>query len=185
MVGRKTAKLKSREALTLARELVDELLEADHASWRRRWLAAMASVRTVYDVLQDVDKTDQRLRAYVEPVLAKHVDIDNKQPDILFYFIKKAANGVLHRFQIAVADQHSVHIDTTGMTFTGAPRETPLITNSPKFTITKGPLRGQDGRTLLIEACRWLDMLLTEIEASLVQDGSTNQSGLSATPTGG
>lgn len=178
--------LVSREALTLARELVDEMLEADQASWRRRWLAAMASVRTVYDVLKDVDKQNPCLRAHVGPVLAKHVDGKAKQPAILFGFIKDVANGVLHHLRFDVDAEHRtpVLVSATGGVLTGASGGgAPLTTKSVKFTITTGPLKGQDGRVLLLEACRWLDMLLSEIQASLAQDGSISRPALSPTPT--
>ena len=91
--------LASREAFNFARELVEEMLAADEASWRRCWFAALAALRTTYDVLKDVDANDPRLRAHVAPVLAERVDGECHKPDIQFAFIKNAAYGLLHRFR--------------------------------------------------------------------------------------
>lgn len=166
--------LASREALTLAQELAAEMLQADEASWRRRWLAAMASLRTAYDVLVDVDKQDPRQRGHIDSVLAKHVDKKSRTPAILFDFIDKVANVLLHRFRFDVdADHHHLLLGRDGQPILGRSSEgiSPIMLR-PKYTLTAGPLKGKEGRALLSEACQWLDGLLSEIEASLAQDGT-------------
>lgn len=167
------AMLASREALILAQELVAEMLQADEASWRRRWLAAMASLRTAYDVLVKVDKQDPLQRAHIDPVLARRVDGARKEPPILFAFIKDVSNGLLHQFRFDVDADLPLLLGRDGQPIWGRSSEgVAPIRLRPVFTLTAGPLKGQEGRALLSEACRWSDGLLFEIEGSLAQGGA-------------
>ncbi len=159
--------LASREALDLARELVEEMLAADEASWRRRWFAALAALRTTYDVLKDVDKNNPRLSAHIGPVLAERVDGKRRKPDILFVFIKDTANSLLHgfRFDVDREIRHGPLVTRAGVSLVTR-GGTPLVSRQVRFTCMKEPLKGKDGRALLSEAYVWLDEILSEVEAS-------------------
>ena len=138
-----------RKALT---ELTDGLQGSD---WRRRWVAAIALLRSVGYVLKDVDRDTSETMSQAVDAEWHALKNDEHKPEhaIFFGFIDDERNGVLHAYRFRAGQNITIDLNSK------PPRET------VSYSMNSGPFAGQDPRELIRHGIKWWDRYLDRVES--------------------
>jgi hypothetical protein len=131
----------------IARELPDPPTEA----WRRRWIAIIALLRAVGNVLQSTDyKTgDRSLRQAID---SQWRNVETTRPAIFWQFVKKERDGVLKTYAFTASQSVTVEL--------GLPAHAVYTT-----TMTKGPFKARKPITVIQTAIEWWAEQLDWVDA--------------------
>ena len=175
---------------TLARDVLNDCWEALRElredplgqTWRIRWVGSLALLRTVREVLTNVDA---KTKPYLKPGIDKwYARMGETKPDIYWNFIMKDTNNILHEYRFSamqlvtfsVAGEEYKGLRTVKTSATSpAPPTTPLEGEriaEQTYLMKDGPFEGQDQRDVVEEAINWWKEQIDEIE--LRAAGSAN-----------
>jgi hypothetical protein len=162
---------RAREILDYCRHGLTELQKDPTGyEWILRWVGTLALLRTVDEVLKNVD-------AQSNPLLAKarsnwKNELKRSQPAIYWEFIRGDANKLLHQAEIRAGQSASVSIAGVAADARAAGEEKPPLpkTNSPKpsssvsYQMNSGTFAGRDPRDVVREAIEWWQNQVATIE---------------------
>ncbi|MBT3350055.1 MAG: hypothetical protein HOL66_15945 [Rhodospirillaceae bacterium] len=141
-----------REALRLLEE------QPSGTTWRVQWSACCTLLRTVRNVLFEVDIKDDTH----PPELVKEVQsfrdgmkASEPEPKIYWGFIAESANIILHEYDLHAGQGITIHV--------GANIEAGEAPHTRSYPIHDGPFEGQDQRDVVREAIDWWEKQLEEI----------------------
>jgi hypothetical protein len=132
-------------------ELTDGLQGSD---WRRRWVAAIALLRSVGYVLKEVDRQSSVAMAQAVDAEWAALKRDKAKPEhaVFFEFIEDERNGVLHAYRFRAGQNVTVNLNSA------PPRGT------VSYSMNSGPFAGQDPRELIRHGIDWWERYLDRVE---------------------
>jgi hypothetical protein len=165
----------ARLALEDCREALRELRGGPKGLvWRVRWAAAVALLRSVGHVLDNVDS--KRSAAFSKVIKGKFADLKKTKPEPLIFweFIERERNNLLKEYRTAARQNVTIRPGVARL-FLGAgspsPRE-PADEGLPplyEHVMAEGSFNGQDPRDLVARAIEWWKKYLDEIDVAVDQ----------------
>ncbi len=163
----------ARIVLGDCREALREL-EADPSgqTWRIRWVAVLALLRTVREVLIKVDGNGKpELKVETDKFWQRMGDTKPK-PSIYWEFIRDDANSILHEYKFTAVQSVTSQPLGEGAPTTVSTSAQSSVTLRIEDRIVKrtylmkaGPFKGRDQRKVVRQAIEWWEEQITEIES--------------------
>ncbi len=131
--------------------------------WKRKWKAAMTSLRSIGNVLQNKDsKISSKMK---EVIQNKHQEM--KDDDIFKDFIKKERDDLLKENETSAGQ--AIAITLTETVYLNRTKQTPKQDTKPpevkvKYVINKGIFEGQNPIDMYEKAINWWDEYLDDID---------------------
>lgn len=171
---------RARMVLNDCREVLGQLRNNPPAQqWRILWVAALALLRTVQEVLQNVDRESINIHPKRrDEISAFRVSLGQTkpQPAIYWQFIRENANEILHQYKLGavmvetfapsviISGPSDVSASATVVTSTVL-RSTPGPEDSARYYWMKdGPFKGHDQRDVIQKAIEWWEAEIAGME---------------------
>ena len=157
------------------------------ADWRIKWVGMLALLRTVREVLKNVDGKDETTPLVLRKEISEFFDrmgATKPEPRIYWSLMAGDANMILHQYKFSAVHMHT-RISPGSLTNTIATTSTitrAVATDSTERTIKSmgaanagttlvnvylmktGPFEGQDQRDVIEQAIDWWDKEIDELE---------------------
>ena len=168
-------------AATMARIVLEDCKAALHElkaepsgqAWRIKWVAVLALLRTVREVLFKVDIQDKpELKAEINRFRNSLGDTE-PEPFIYWKFIRRDANNILHEYKFSAVQSATFHplgVDKPATVSTSAvlvasvafPKEDRIAKST--YRMKTGPFAGEDQRDVVQKAIDWWQEQIEDIE---------------------
>ena len=156
----------AREVLEDCSQAVAGLVDGLQGNeWRRQWILAIALLRAVGHVLDNVD--GKRTPKYRIAITNWWKSIGRTKPDptIFWQFIEQERNLILKEYQMNAGQGVSIRVPLAYFNVkTGEEWTTPPLPTLYHYTINAGPYKGRDQRNVLKEGIEWWANQLNAID---------------------
>lgn len=148
----------------LAHQMLED--ERDVDRWRVVWVGAVALLRAVGHVLDKVDGSDPKMRAASRAAFARWRSAGNDQ--IFSEFIDAERNTILKEYGFRTDLQAEVPVEVASVAGT----ELFSLDQNLFRPMVDGYAAGEDARDVYLEAIKWWQVQLDEIERAASNRGS-------------
>ena len=160
------------------------LLEGDPRGpvWRVTWVAVLALLRTVYEVLKNVDLQSPLIREEMKAKIRAFIDANKggAVPETI-RFVNEHANPILHSYDFKAAQRVMLLTDADDLVLAEAVsaartilveehRRDELVKVIVSYPIKAGVRRGEDQRAAVRAAIDWWRATIEEIELRAAAD---------------
>jgi hypothetical protein len=158
----------ARQAVLDCEAALEDLREATGLRWRTRWVAAVALLKIVEDVLWKIDaQRSPELRAAIR---AEYERLAEDQPPIFGEFIRGERRRALHFYEFRAGQ--SVTVRPGGLWFNLGTGESGSTASGPttyEHVMRGGPFAGQDPRDVVQQAIEWWRAYLDRVAARVAK----------------
>jgi hypothetical protein len=163
-----------QDCVLAAQELPDPPTDA----WRRRWIAVIALLRAVGNVLQNTD------RANGDSALRRAIDdgwkiVETTRPPIFWEFIKRERDGVLKAYEFTASQSVTLALRPSPSPIIvrggGGPRSGSVMQHGPRVqaiytaTMASGAFKGEKPKDVVQRAITWWTEQLDWVDAEAVR----------------